>query len=456
MIGSNLSRWTMSYFAIALAWLLAAQCLMAVGFGYPATDLASPDTLVLVHIVGIGWLSMAMCGALLQFVPVLVVRPLFAEDWALPAFSLLTAGLVGLLAGFLMLGGRLSPWLAVFPVSALLLMAGFGLTAANLGLTIWRARPVSNSARFVGLGLISVIAVATFGGVFAATLAGFGGSTFGTMTASGVPLHAIAALGGWLTLISVGVSYRLLSMFMLSPDVDAVNSRMTLFAGAATLAIVLIGGVVAVLTTVTLDVVLMLAGIAGLVTLALYGRDVIGLYRRRKRLKLELNTRMTAYALASLGAAGILAVALVTTGSFSAHVGAFVFLICFGWLSGLILAQLYKIVAFLTWLETYGSVMGRMPIPRVQDLVAESRAALWFEIYFVSVWIATALLLGEAQFAFRIAMAVMTLATAGIVFELIRIRKLAEVTGSRRLPDGVAAPRLMLPRAPSGTADRRA
>ena len=47
------------------------------------------------------------------------------------------------------------------------------------------------------------------------------------------------------------------------------------------------------------------------------------------------------------------------TGAFAAHVGAFAFLAVFGWLSGLILAKLYKIVAFLTWLETYGPVMGR-------------------------------------------------------------------------------------------------
>jgi hypothetical protein len=55
-------------------------------------------------------------------------------------------------------------------------------------------------------------------------------------------------------------------------------------------------------------------------------------------------------------------------------------------LSGLILAKLYKIIAFLTWLETYGPVMGRTATPRVQDLVAEPRASRWFVIYFAAVW----------------------------------------------------------------------
>src|SRR3954452_18092597 len=106
MIGASISRWTMSYFAAALAWLVVALALMVAGAGYPATHLASPDTLVLVHVVCIGWLSVAMCGALFQFVPVLVARPLFSEEWALPARRCLTAGFDSLLAVYLALGGR--------------------------------------------------------------------------------------------------------------------------------------------------------------------------------------------------------------------------------------------------------------------------------------------------------------------------------------------------------------
>jgi len=41
----------MSYFALALLWLIVALTLMACGIGYPAADLQSPDTLVLVHVV---------------------------------------------------------------------------------------------------------------------------------------------------------------------------------------------------------------------------------------------------------------------------------------------------------------------------------------------------------------------------------------------------------------------
>ncbi len=254
MIGGSISRRTMTYFAAALTWLLAALALMVASIGLPAADLAAPDTLVLVHVVCIGWLSLAMCGALFQFVPVLVATPLFREEWALPALGLLTAGLICLLAGFMVLGGRLPSALWVLPLGAVLLLVGFGLVVVDL---------------------------------------------------------------------------------------------------------------------------------------------------------------------------------------------AFAFLAAFGWLSGLVLAKLYKIVAFLTWLETYGSVMGRAPTPRVQDLVAENRATKWFAIYYLSVWTGTLALLAGEPGTFRMAAAAMTVGAVGIVHGIIRIRRLEDVASPLRLPAGAVAPHLL-------------
>lgn len=187
MIGGNLSRWTMSYFAAAIAWLVGAEALMAAGFGFPSADLASPDTLVLVHMICIGWLSMAMCGALLQFVPVLVSGPLYAENWALPAFVLLTAGLITLLSGFLALGGRLPPWLWLLPLGAGLLVAGLGLIALDLVLTIWRVRSPGGPARFVLVGIASLSATAGLGTSFAWKLAGHGGPALDLLLQFGIP-----------------------------------------------------------------------------------------------------------------------------------------------------------------------------------------------------------------------------------------------------------------------------
>jgi hypothetical protein len=234
-------------------------------------------------------------------------------------------------------------------------------------------------------------------------------------------------------------------MFMLSPDVDR-KSNMTLAAGALAIAVAVVGGILAIWLASGLNVVLSIATVLGLATIALYGRDVIGIFSGRKRRQLELNTRMAALSFASLAGAALLGVALVLTGAFTAHLGAFAFLVIFGWLSGLVLAKLYKIVAFLTWLETYGPVMGRAPTPRVQDLVSEARASKWFVIYYAAVGFGTLMLLAGQPSAFRVAAAMMIVGIVGIIREVIRTRRLADVASPLRLPDGACAPHLLFAR----------
>jgi hypothetical protein len=242
----------------------------------------------------------------------------------------------------------------------------------------------------------------------------------------------------------MGVSYRLLAMFMLAPELERSTTRGAFYAGASGLALVIVGGATAICFGGSQMTVLSVGGFLGFSALALYGRDILHLYRARKRRTIELNSRMAAIALANLAAAAILIIILLAFGTLGHNAAAIVFLVSFGWLSGLGLAQLFKIVAFLTWLECYGPVLGKTATPRVQDLVVEHRAIKWFALYFLAVWGATVTLLLGQPLAFRIAAAVMVIATGGIVVQLVRTRRLADVSAALRLPNGARAPRLLL------------
>ncbi len=447
MVGATLSRWTMSYFALALVSLLVAQCLLAAGYGFPAAPVKAPQTLVVVHIVALGWLSLLLCGALFQFVPVLVAKPIYSNFLPLPTLVLLVTGLIAVVVGFLQLSGTraLDFGMSLLPVGAILLGLGFALALWNLGRTLWVAWPLALPARFVVGGLCSLAAAAAFGIIFAFVVAGATSQRdFIELAASGLPLHVIAGLGGWLTLTAMGVSYRLLAMFMLAPERDGPRTRAVLYLGAGAVTVAVVGGTAAILSRTGLDVILLAAGLLGLAALALYGHDILQLYRLRKRPVIEINSRMAVVALANLAASAVLSIGFIATGTLGRHVGALVFLVSFGWLSGLGLAKLYKIVAFLTWLECYGPVLGKTPTPRVQDLVVERRAAKWFQLYFAAVWLATLCLLLGFSAAFRIGAAAMTVATAGIVVHLLRTRRLMEVTPAQRLPLGARRPRLLI------------
>lgn len=445
MMGVSLSRWTMSYFAAALLALVAAEIMMTAGYGFPAAAIAAPETLLLVHVVAIGWLSLLMCGALLQFLPVLVAQPLYSNALALPALVSLIAGLVALILAFLQLGGGIHPGMPFFAIAAILLSVGFVLILWNLARTMISAQSTPLPARFVIVSLVCVAFTVTLGAIFAWVL---GGTTaygpFVSLTAFGLPIHVAAGLAGWLTFAAMGVSYRLLAMFMLAPELDRAATKGALSLGTVALAIAIVGGIVAVLIEGDPSLALLGAFAVGLLALLLYGSDVLHLYRARKRRNIELNSRMAAIALVSLAASIVITSILLATGHLGDHIGAVVFLTAFGWLSGLGLAQLYKIVAFLTWLECYGPALGKARTPRVQDLVVEKRAGKWFMLYFVAVWAGTVALLLGFPSAFRLAAALQLMATAGIVVQLVRTRRATDVNADQRFPPGTRRPHLLL------------
>ena len=451
MLGASLSRWTMSYFAAALCALIGAEALMAAGYGFPSAPLRAPETLFLVHLVVIGWLSLLLCGALLQFVPVLIARPLHSDALSLPALGLLLAGLGGLLGGFLQLAGTLDLHPSLLPYAAVALAAGFGLTLYNLGRTLAAARPLPLAARFVRVALLSLAATVTLGLIFALALSLPISNWFVLVIAgAALPLHVVAGIGGWLTFAAIGVSYRLLAMFMLAPELEGTRPHMVLRLGTAALIVTILGGLGLLLAAAPISLALLLGGLLSLAALGIYGIDILQLYRERKRRIVELNSEMAAFALTSLAAAAVLALILAGFRHFSGQIGALGFLILFGWLTGLGLAKLYKIVAFLTWLECYGPILGKAATPRVQDLVAERQARGWFFLYYAATWAATAALLASSTLMFRLAAAAMTAATAAIIVQLVRTRRLSNISGPAGLSGCVHRPRLLIALPESG------
>jgi hypothetical protein len=432
---ASLSRWTMSYIAAALAFLIAAQALAVAGIGLPDAGLSEPGTLILVHLVAIGWLSLAMAGALLQFVPVLVSRPLAFPQFALPALAALVAGLLLLCAGFAALAGWIDAPLALLPLGAALLICGFSLLGLMLVATLVSVRPVALFSRFVLTGLACLVATVMAGAAFTTILSGHGdwlGDV--ALLPYGLPFHALLGLGGWLGLIAFGVSYRLFVMFMMAPEPPARQVRPVLILAGAALGLAF-AGLAAPFAGVQpgagwIAAVLAVLALAGL----FYGRDIVSLYRTRRRKALEINMLASIPAFAALGLGLALLPVAVLAGAGDGPVAALTFLIAFGWLGGLTLAQLVKIVSFVTWLETFAPRLGRGPTPRVGDLVAMPRTGRWFLIYDGGAALGTAALALGTAGGFRFAMALCLAGTAGLVAELIGIRRLSQIKAAERPP----------------------
>ena len=443
MHGASISRWTMAYFASALAFLVIGLAAWGSGYGLPTTAVDAPETLAVVHLVTIGWLGLLFCGALLQFVPVLAATRLRMESLAAPALLLLLMGLGLLTVGFLALDGHVDVELTVLPVGSVLLAAGFGCLALSISATIASQKLIDVPGVLVSAGLIALVATVGMGASFAGMLSGIVElPQLASILPDLVPYHAGSGLLGWMTLTAVGVSYRLFAMFMLAPEKGHSSKSVTALAVCA-LAALYLGFASEALDLSFAAVASTLAVALALGLLVLYGRDVWRMYHARRRKVLELNSLAGLIALLFLGA-GMAMLAGEVFFDLEASLGAAAFyLLGLGWLTGLGLAQLYKIVPFLTWLEAYGPVMGKSQVPRVQDLVDERNAGSWFVVFYVSVCAGTLAIVIDIDLLLRAASWCQCAAVLALALEYLRARRLSYAPVQLRLPPGAVRPHLI-------------
>ncbi|HXT82506.1 MAG TPA: hypothetical protein VN702_23300 [Acetobacteraceae bacterium] len=408
--GDRISRWTPTIFACALGNFLLAQLLMVAGISWPTAPETGGATLAAVHLLTIGWITLLMFGALFQFVPVLTGGTLRGQRFSLATLLLIEAGLAGMVAGFFLLG---TPPAILLPIGGSAVIAGVLAGSANLATALTRKRRLPLSARFVVAGLILLLLTAILGLGFAlAFTAPALAALLAPLMAGGIAYHILAGVGGWFTLTAIGVSYELLPMFMLAPHDRGAWGRSVFWTACAGLAVALVAGFAAPDQSGTIVAAIEQAGrVVFALAIVLYLIDVVRMYRGRRRRMIELHNRAATGAFASLGIALLIAVTACVLDELPRAAPPLLFVLIFGWLSGLGLSQLYKIIPFLAWLSRFGRRLGAGPVPRVQDLVNEKAAAWMFAAYFASVAVAAVAAFFDRSLLVRGAAGVMLVAT---------------------------------------------
>ncbi len=412
MRGVRLSRWSMSYFAAALTSLILAEVLWASGLADPLASIGDPWVLVGVHLTTLGFLTLLMMGALHQFVPVLTETELASQGASGATLAAVAVGLAFMLLGFLALpGGALPVMVWLLPVGGSLVILGLLVAAVNLGITLGRAWPWTLSAWLVATGLAFLLATVGAGLLLALSLAApelLSRTLLAAVVGRGLAAHVMGGIGGWLTLTAMGVAYKLLAMFTLSDEHRGALGWGAYAVTATGLALAWAGRWLGPSPWERW------AWMAVLVGLAAYVVDMRTLYQTRKRRPLELNARYGLIPLGFLASLIVVGVVLYRDGLTPRAELAVAFWALYGWVGGLALTQLYKIVPFLTWLNAFGHQMGKSRVPRVQDLVDERRDRYAYWAYFAAVALGGAFLSLGWWEAFRAALALALLATLDI------------------------------------------
>ena len=325
----------------------------------------APHVLTLTHLFTLVFASMAALGALYQLVPVVLRVPIADERLARLGFWPYAAGALTLALGF---------WFYTVPaliVGGTLVLVGVGIALLVLGRTLRSVPQLNLTGRYIISALVYFGLVVALGIIFVVNkrLAFWPVAVLPSIAG-----HALLGGVGWLTLLIVGVSYKLVPMFALTHDVDERLGRINLVLfnlAVPSLALTLLLDGPAWLR---LPLALALAAACGI-----YIYDMRRILRRRLRRKLDIALRAFRIALGYLALSAVLGV-LLAAGLLDERLpagrGAMLYAWSgfAGWIGLTIIGMLHKIVPFLLWTHRFGAKAGTERVPLVRELVDARRA----------------------------------------------------------------------------------
>ncbi|MRI58353.1 MAG: hypothetical protein C6H99_02485 [Epsilonproteobacteria bacterium] len=307
------------------------------------------SSIATLHLFTIGVLMMVMFGALQQMLPV-VVGVKFEHPFkaALLAFFPIFFGLVLFWSAFWL---KLS--LLLVGVSLLLIgIGGFGLVTL---FKLFKAPYTSPTVIAMRLSLLFLLLALLLGAHL--------GSSLGLMKVGKsfellLPIHALLAGFGWIGLLIVGVSFQVIPMFYVTPEMEEKKRKLLVYAL----------GFLVVLSTIAPFIhpkAALIAFITLLFGYLLYALLTLRQLQRRKRALKEPTILFWQIGLGSLFFLPML---------FFFDPQAFAIVGIFGFAMSVVFGMLYKIIPFLAWFHI--SSRGFFDMPTMKEMISEKLALI--------------------------------------------------------------------------------
>ncbi|MEO6941358.1 MAG: hypothetical protein ABI444_14685 [Candidatus Kapaibacterium sp.] len=364
-----------------------------------------PHLLSLTHIGTLAWITMVIFGAMFQLVPVVLEVPLWSARLGQWQFWIYLTGVIGLTSGMWMFQVGL-----YLDISAALVAIGGYLFLWNMLRTMLTVEKWDLTGYFLLAGLLYFFITITLGLTLAVN---FGHPFISRSHIDFLKIHAHFGLVGWVSMIIMGVAMKLLPMFAIS---HTYSLRPMWFAFWCVNL-----GLLGTMVEETLggpNLLLMIyAGAIG-VGLLSYVIQIILVLRVRLRKALDVAMKHAIVSFTFLSVAVVLGYTLVSIPSesplYSQLSLTYGFIVLFGFISSLIIGELYKIMPFLIWLNKYSPRAGIAVVPTMKEMVNERLAKAEFLLTTAGVVIGAIGLTTERQIVFGVGAAL--LATASVLF----------------------------------------
>jgi hypothetical protein len=378
----------------------------------------SPAALAATHLFTLGFMAMVMLGALLQLLPVVADAHL-AKPRLIAAFThaAVTIGTLSLCGGFLFEQPRF------VRMGAVVLVAGFVVFILAVATALLRS-PLRNALVWsVQFAVAALALTVTFGTMLAASHA-----WNVALPNLALPyLHPAWGLLGWAALLAIGVAFRVVPMFQLTPRYPTWLTR---YLPATVFALLVLWSISLWASDEMPTLVARLSGLGLAGVLGIFAVATLVLQYRRKSEQSDVTVYFWALGMTSLlisVLATVLRVSLFVSSEQSDRINIFIGItVLVGFFGSIITGMLYKIVPFLTWFRLHAAAGANRRLPNVKTIIPERRQRLQFIIHFA----ALSLLTGAALWSPLVYPAAVALACSAIALEANCIR--ATVTLLRR------------------------
>ncbi len=330
----------------------------------------NPELLAITHLLVLGWITMIIFGALYQLLPVIMEVKLYSEPYAMASFIMLGMGTILLAFAF---------WYFSFGtimfVGATFVILAVGFFVANVLFTARLSPKKVIERTFIVTSVIWLLFTVLAG----LTLAINQVQPFlKTAQIELLKLHAHAGIVGWFIQLIIGVSSKLLPMFMVSHNVNTKKLTVAYYA----INIGLITGLVSLFLEmkagIIIGAVIIVPGILS------YLSFIYEAYTKRVKKQLDIGMKQTAFSFLILVIPLFLIFSLLFNFKFLSNLTlplsvAYGSAIVIGFITSLVMGQTYKTLPFIVWLKVYRGRIGKVVLPLPKDLFSEkiATAQLW-------------------------------------------------------------------------------
>lgn len=336
-----------------------------------------PKILAITHIATLGWITMIIFGALFQLIPVVLEVKLYSEKLAEMQFWIFLSGVSGLVYSFLNFSDR-----EIMIASAILLNIAIFIFAFNIIATMKNVKKWNITGYYLASSIFFLIVTAIAGLLLAINLAY---PYIKTNHLNYLNLHVHVAFIGWVTMVIMGVSFKLIPMFTLSHGYSLKTGK-----AAFWLINISLLGISTVMHYDNTTILFYIFSVLIVVGIYFFLFQMLFIFKKRIRKKFDIGIKYSATAYLMLGLTTILGgvLTVVDYENIKNLTLIYGYIIIFGYVSLLIVGQMYKIVPFLVWYHKYSSKVGLEKVPMLKDMFNDKFAHIQYYLMLTAVFAA--------------------------------------------------------------------